>query len=355
LEILAQLEVRCVNLWQSVGVRTLLVSHPGFLLHTHTEWHPERPERLDATIQGVRESQADIVEVEATRVDRDLLRTVHPRDYVAAIERFCSSGGGNLDPDTYASADSWDAAIRAAGAGPQAVEALRSGSADNAFLAVRPPGHHALANQAMGFCLFNNIAVTAQMLIDGGEKVAIVDWDIHHGNGTQDLFISNPDALYLSVHQYPFYPGTGWLDETGYGPGSGMTVNVPVPPRSGGDVYRATFDQMFSPILRQFSPDWLLVSCGFDAHMDDPLADGQLVSGDYAYMAGALARDMPPSRTIFFLEGGYNLSAIQSAATATIDGAFGKVPEYASRKSGTKSWRALDSVKASAGVFWTLD
>ena len=335
-------------------MRTLLVSHPGFLLHTHTEWHPERPERLDATIRGVRESQAEIVEVEAAPVEDDLLRAVHPRQYVAAIERFCSAGGGKLDPDTYAARESWDAAIRAAGAGPQAVAALRSGSVDNAFLAVRPPGHHALANKAMGFCLFNNVAVTAQMLSAGGEKVAIVDWDIHHGNGTQELFISDPDILYLSVHQYPFYPGSGWLDEVGYGPGTGLTVNMPVPPRSGGDVYGATFDQVFSPILRQFSPDWLLISCGFDAHTDDPLADGQLVSGDYGYMSAAIAGLMPPSRTIFFLEGGYNLSAIQSAATATINGAFGTVPEYAPHKSGTQAWKALASVKASAGVFWAL-
>ena len=204
-----------------------------------------------------------------------------------AIEQFCAKGGGNLDPDTYASEASWVAALHAAGAGPQAVDALRSGSADLAFLAVRPPGHHAIANQAMGFCLFNNVAVTAKMLTENGERVAIVDWDIHHGNGTQDLFVSDPNVLYLSIHQFPFYPGGGWLDEVGTGPGAGFTINIPVPGNTAGDVYEAAFDRVFIPALRQFKPDWILVSAGYDAHADDPLADGELVHGDYAMMAAA--------------------------------------------------------------------
>ncbi len=336
-------------------MRALLISHPAFLLHTQDDWHPERPERIPAAIEGARSSNATLIELEAEEVDRDLLTAVHPAEYQAAIQRFSAAGGGNLDGDTYANRRSWEAALRSAGAGPQAVAALMEGSAEMAFLAIRPPGHHALESRAMGFCLFNNVAITARMLSDRGNRVAIVDWDVHHGNGTQDLFNSDPSVLYISAHQYPFYPGSGWLDETGYGPGEGSTLNIPFPAYTGGDAYLGAFDRLVEPILRQFEPDWILVSAGYDARQEDPLADAMLGEGDYHTMAHRLRGLVPAHRTVFFLEGGYDLAAIRTSVTATINGALGEEPpEYVPVKSQPGAWRIVELATKSAGRFWEI-
>ncbi len=340
---------------QSGAMRALLISHPAFLLHMHEDWHPERPERVPAAVEGARNAKAPLIELEAEEIDRELLAAVHPVEYQTAIERFCAAGGGHLDGDTYANARSWEAAIRAAGAGPQAVAALMEGVAEMAFLAVRPPGHHALESQAMGFCLFNNVAVTAQMLAELGNRVAIVDWDVHHGNGTQDLFNTDGRVLYISTHQYPFYPGSGWLDETGYGPGEGTTLNIPFPAYTGGDAYLAAFDRVVEPVLRQFEPDWILVSAGYDAREEDPLADGMLRAGDYQSMAYRLKGLVPAQRTLFFLEGGYDLAAIRTSVTATIDGAMGEAPtDHLPVQSQPGAWRIVDLAAKSAGRFWEI-
>jgi acetoin utilization deacetylase AcuC-like enzyme len=277
-------------------------------------------------IDAVRASSHDVVEVDAPQVDMGLLETIHDRTYIEHIRAFCIEGGGALDPDTHVVPASWHAALHAAGAGPHAVDLLRKRSG-TAFVAVRPPGHHAERHQAMGFCLFNNIAVTASYLMSVGERVAVVDWDVHHGNGTQHSFYSNEELLYVSLHEFPFYPGTGWVDEVGEGKATGMTVNIPLPGGTTAQSYLAAFDRLVMPVLAEFQPDWILVSSGYDAHVLDPLGGLNLESIHYGWMARALLSIVPGDRIIAFLEGGYDLDALGGASVATLDGLTGKIAD----------------------------
>jgi acetoin utilization deacetylase AcuC-like enzyme len=303
-----------------------LITNEYSLKHIVPPGHPERWQRVAAVTDAIRNSTHDVVELEAPQVAIALLETIHDRAYIDRIHAFCESGGGALDADTYAVPDSWNAAIHAAGAGQAAVDALRNGSG-TAFVAVRPPGHHAERHQAMGFCLFNNVAITASYLKQMGEKVAIVDWDVHHGNGTQHSFYNDPDVLYVSLHEFPFYPGTGWVDELGNGRGLGMSVNIPLPSGTAATSYLAAFDQLAMPVLRQFDPSWILVSSGYDAHRDDPLGGLNLESHHYGWMSKALGSVVPVNRIVSFLEGGYDLSALGEGAVATLDGIVGRVGE----------------------------
>ena len=298
----------------------LLVTHDLGLSHTSPEGHPERPDRLLATIGGFRRSLPSITEVVAPRVERGDLERVHDHEYIDEIHNFCVDGGGMLDQDTFAVPDSWEAALHAAGAGIAAVDHLTAGIGDTAFVAVRPPGHHAERHQAMGFCLFNNIAVTAAYLVSLGQRVAIVDWDVHHGNGTQHTFWTEPDVLYLSLHEFPFYPGTGWVAESGGEEGVGATVNVALPSGTTSDDFLAGFARVVVPVATQFSPDWILVSAGYDAHIRDPLGGLGVETPAYGVMASALAGIVPPNRIVSFLEGGYDLTALATAPVATIQG-----------------------------------
>ena len=286
--------------------------------------------------------------VEAEVVDSALLASVHSPAYIEAIERFCASGGGPLDADTVAVEASWDAALRAAGAGPQAIDLLLADPSATAFLAVRPPGHHALAAQAMGFCLFNNVVVTAAALTARGQKVAIIDWDVHHGNGTQALVWHDPDVLYLSTHQHPFYPMTGEVSDRG-GPGAeGTIINVPLPAGSAGDVYREITGRIVEPALAAFEPDWILVSAGYDAHEHDPLADLRLESADYGHMAASLTRHVSPNRIISFLEGGYHLSAITESVAETLRGLDGSpAGVFGSHQSPPEAFAIVERVERS--------
>ncbi|MCZ7534412.1 MAG: histone deacetylase [Acidimicrobiia bacterium] len=296
-----------------------LVTNELSLRHVTPPGHPERPARVTAVIDAIRSSEHPVVEVEAPEVDMSLLATIHDTTYIDRIRAFCVSGGGALDPDTYVVPASWDAAIHAAGAGPAAVDRLWKGSG-TAFVAVRPPGHHAERHQAMGFCLFNNIAITASYLRAQGERVAIVDWDVHHGNGTQRSFYEDSEVLYVSLHEFPFFPGTGWVDEVGTGPGRGMTVNVPIPAATSAASFLAAFHQLAMPPIRQFAPSWILISSGYDAHVRDPLGELNLESVHYGWMASALASVVPQNRIVAFLEGGYDLSALGTSAIATLTG-----------------------------------
>jgi acetoin utilization deacetylase AcuC-like enzyme len=304
-------------------MNTVLVTHPSSLLHLGPPDHPERPERVGAAVAGVRASGSGVVEVTARVASREDLLRVHSRGFVDRIEAFCAAGGGQLDVDTYAVRDSWDAARFAAGAGLTAVEAISSGEASAGFAAVRPPGHHADRDHAMGFCIFNNVAVTAASLVGRGERVAIVDWDVHHGNGTQDIFFRSPDVLYLSLHRSSFYPGTGRIEEVGRGLGTGANVNIPLPVGSGGETYRDAFARLVVPIVEQFDPDWVLVSAGYDAHRDDPLGGMRLTADDYRMMGGAVGAVADRTNTVFFLEGGYDLAAITESVAATLEGFAG--------------------------------
>ncbi|MFN0029084.1 MAG: histone deacetylase [Acidimicrobiales bacterium] len=307
-------------------MRVLMATHPSCLDHDSGAGHPERPARLSAVRKGVELAGLGdrVVPFEAPLATAAQLSLVHGAAYIEALGRFCGAGGGELDPDTAVVPASYEAALRAAGSGLAAIERLRAGEADAAFCAVRPPGHHATANRAMGFCLFNNVAVAAASLAEAGERVLIVDFDAHHGNGTQDAFYEDPRVLFVSLHQYPLFPGTGSVREQGRGPGEGFTVNVPLPAAAAGDVYRQAFDEIVVPVAERFGPTWVLCSAGFDAHLDDPVTDLGLSSGDYSDLTRTVVGLAPPGRRLLFLEGGYDLAAIVRSSAACLAAMVGE-------------------------------
>lgn len=298
----------------------LLASHHLCSEHDAGAGHPERPARLQAVLDGAHVAGVGdaLVPVTARPATRAELETVHPAEYLDALEHFCLSGGGHLDADTGACKSSWSAALRAAGAGLDATERLRNGEADAAFVVVRPPGHHAVQRRAMGFCLVNNVAVIAATLAKAGERVMIVDYDAHHGNGTQEIFWNDPRVTYVSLHEWPQFPGTGARVDVGAGEARGKTVNIPVPSGTTGDSYLQAFDEIVVPLAERTKPTWLIVSAGYDGHVADPLCDLALSAGDYGEMTSRLAKLVPPGRTVAVLEGGYDLDALTSCAGATV-------------------------------------
>jgi acetoin utilization deacetylase AcuC-like enzyme len=285
--------------------------------------HPERRERVSATLRGIGESGLDLIEIESPEIERVELALVHDPDYVEMIELFCAMGGGALDMDTIASRDTWTAALVSAGGVKATVEKLDGMRDATGFVVSRPPGHHALRNRAMGFCIFNNVAVTAAWLRANGKRVAILDWDVHHGNGTQALVGADPGVLYVSVHQSSFYPYEGTVDDIDL-EAKGTTINVPLPAGTAGDVYRIAWDELVLPVVAQFSPDWVLVSAGYDGHTEDPLAEFDLLDSDYGWMASRLSQQHDPHRTVFTLEGGYDLDALRHSARSTLQGMAGE-------------------------------
>ena len=327
--------------------RLLLVRDPRFRDHTPDGHHPERPERLDAIDAALGDLETlsnRLGELEPREADDEELLRAHSKRHLDALRRV-DGQRAQLDADTYTSPRSVEVARLAAGATIDLARSIARGDAPSGFALVRPPGHHAESGRSMGFCLVNQLAVAARALqADGVERIAIVDWDVHHGNGTQEIFEGERDVLYLSLHQFPWYPGTGAVDEHGTGPGEGATVNLPLPAGCGDAEYGAVLDAVAVPVLREFAPEIVLVSAGFDAHARDPLGSMQLSSAAFARFAAeirALAEETCGGRLMLALEGGYDLEALGEAATAVIETlAEPENPGFV-HPSGTKASRRL--------------
>ena len=335
----------------------ILISTGRFAEHQTPPGHPECPERaqvFDALAARWREGGGEVVAPpEATR---EQLARVHDASYLQRIAETTGQAVA-LDPDTYTSPDTYEIARLAAGAAVDAVERVMGGPHTTAFALVRPPGHHAERNRAMGFCLFNNVAVAAaHARARGAGRVAIVDYDVHHGNGTQHLFDHDPSILYVSAHQHPYYPGTGAVDEVGSGDGRGFTVNVPIGSGAVDADYRLVFDEVVLPVLRQFAPDLLLVSAGFDAHERDPLATMRLTSGCFGAMTMAL-RGVTEGRMAVVTEGGYDLPALAASLDSVVQALTAPIGEPAWPAASIASSRgrvAADLVKRAIAPFWKV-
>jgi len=298
-------------------------SHPASAEHD-TGAHPERRERIVAIERHLEQvGWFGFERRESPRVDRQLLERCHDAGYVAALERLCAVGGGQIDDDTLVSEGSWEAAMRAVGGAVAVVDVLLSGDAQAAFSAGRPPGHHALRARAMGFCIFNNVAVAALHALTAHslERVLILDWDVHHGNGTNDLFHSTAEVLYVSIHESPLYPGSGPASDRGGGAGEGFTMNLPVPAYSGDDTFCELVHSRVIPAAREYRPQLILISAGYDAHADDPLADCLVTEAGYATMTTAMRRlgEELEAPLGVVLEGGYELGALARSVAATLE------------------------------------
>ena len=332
-----------------------VVSDPLFMNHETGSYHPETPMRIHYIHTVFNGKDPGIVMVDPVQASPEDIMLNHEQYYVDHVLRSCSAKSlVDLDPDTVCSEDSYSVALYAAGSVIRLVQMALAGEIDAGFASVRPPGHHATADEAMGFCLFNNVAIAARKAIRffGVDKVLIIDFDVHHGNGTQESFYSSTSVLYFSMHQYPFYPGTGRLSETGASGAEGYTVNCPLRGGKNDGQYVAVFRSLLVPIIEAFSPNLILVSAGFDAHAMDPIGGMQLSSKGFASLAGIIrdAAHKVHSPVVYALEGGYNLDALRDSVRAVIDVIKGGEPP----KIEATPWPELDEVIKAHSLYWPI-
>jgi acetoin utilization deacetylase AcuC-like enzyme len=300
-------------------MRTAIIHHPIYEKHDTSPGHPETPARYRVVIDALQKDKKlwdDLIEITPEKAQQGIVQAAHTKEHFKRVENAFAAGHDRLDSDTTISMKSFDASLFAAGGACRAVDAVMQGEAKNAFVAVRPPGHHATAENAMGFCLFNNVAVAAryaQNKFAEIDRVAIIDWDVHHGNGTQGIFYTDPSVFFFSMHQYPWYPGTGAKGETGHSRGLGTTLNVPMRAYTLASVQKSTFESAIGEIAAKMKPDMIFISAGFDAHLTDPLGQLQLEDPDYVSMTRTVkewADETCEGRVISCLEGGYNLETL---------------------------------------------
>ncbi len=321
---------------------TVVVEDARYRDHRGPEGHPERPARLDAVHAAIAAVEGRLERIPARAATPEEVLRVHSRAHLAGLAEAARRAPLHLDPDTYVSRESCEVALLAAGAAIDLARRAAAGRATAGLAAVRPPGHHAEPARAMGFCLLNNVAIAARALQaeDRVERILILDWDVHHGNGTQHCFEEDPSVLYVSTHQFPLYPGTGAAHEAGRGAGAGTTLNVPMPAGCGDDEYLGALQRVLVPVARAFRPEILLVSCGFDAHRDDPLAQMEVTRAGFLGMTAlvrALADDLCEGRLALVLEGGYAPSGLREGTEAVLEALLPEtpLPPHPTVKSGT--------------------
>ena len=339
--------------------RSAVVIDPEYLKHDPGRAHPERPQRIKVLLDLAAELGPDFARIEPRAASREEIEMCHAPEYIDLVRSTSETNHYALDGDTVTSRDSFGVGLLAVGGFLRLLDAIAAGEADNGFALVRPPGHHALPDRAMGFCLFNTVAIGAQHLRRryGAERVLIMDWDVHHGNGTQEVFYRDPSVLYMSTHQYPYYPGTGAAGEVGAGEGEGFTVNVPLPAGCGDEEYLRVFREIILPIADRYKPEWVLVSAGFDPHRRDPLGEMNVTGTGFAAIADMLVRlaeTHAGGRLALLLEGGYDLQALKNSVATVLRSLRDRQPGDASASGGSAIEPLVRHILRVQEKYWPL-